>query len=485
MSNEKRIVKVVLAGGVGTRLWPLSRNAFPKQFHSLYGSEAMMTATLKRLDVLCTGKPVVVGNEEHRFMIADSLREAGYADATILLEPQPKNTAAAIALAALEIGETDPEAMMLVLPADHRIGNDAALEETLAAALAHITRNDLIAFGIEPSRPETGYGYIELEADITGPVLPMKQFVEKPNLETAQEYVKSGRFFWNSGMFLFPVAKIIDELNTHAPDIMQAVRQAHLARVNDGMFVRPNAAEFGNARSESIDYAVMEKTNAARVVPVNLQWSDIGSWQSYLEQGQTEGVADAKGNVCEGNVVSLDCENSLLVSRKRLVSAIGLKGVAVIETDDAVLVMPVSEAQNVKHMLSALREQGHTEAETHSKVYRPWGSYESVDSGPRYQVKRIVVKPGAKLSLQMHHHRAEHWIIVSGTARVTCDEKQFMLTENESTYIPLGAVHRIENPGSIPLEFIEVQSGAYLGEDDIVRFEDNYGRVASQEEVKD
>ncbi|MDQ2070153.1 mannose-1-phosphate guanylyltransferase/mannose-6-phosphate isomerase [Natronospira bacteriovora] len=475
--TDQNIVKVILAGGVGSRLWPLSRKAFPKQFHTLFGSEPMMGATLQRLNGLCNSHPVVVGNEEHRFLIADALKDAGHDSASVILEPEPKNTAAAIALAALEIAETDPDARMLVLPADHWIEDDGPLAEALSAAMEHLTLDDLVAFGIQPARPETGYGYIELDGDGSAPVRPMKQFVEKPDRATAEKYLESGRFLWNSGMFLFPAQKIVDELQAHAPDIMAAVKRSFDGRKTDGIFVRPDAAAFAEARADSIDYAIMEKTASARVIPVNIQWSDIGSWQSYLERGQAGQACDERGNVCDGDTLAVDCDNSLLVSRKRLVSAVGLKDVAVIETGDAVLVMPVSEAQNVKHLLGALNEQGRDEADTHAKVHRPWGTYETVDDGERYQVKRITVKPGGRLSLQMHHHRAEHWIIVSGTARVTRGEESFILTENQSTYIPLGEKHRIENPGAIPLEFIEVQSGAYLGEDDIVRFEDTYGRA--------
>lgn len=473
---RKQIVKVVLAGGSGTRLWPLSRTSFPKQFHQLFGPLPMMAATLKRVNGVCSGQPLVVGNEEHRFLIADALRSGGYEQATIILEPEPKNTAAAIALAALEISENDPDAWMLVLPADHWIQSDDPLEQALVEALPCLTPDDLVAFGIQPSRPETGYGYIEVQ-DISTGVQPIMRFVEKPSEDKAEQFLASGRFLWNSGMFLFPVRKLIAELELHAADILEGARSAHASRTNDGMFVRPDAKTFAKVRSESIDYAVMERTTSAKVIPVDLKWSDIGSWQSYLELGQLGGAADPKGNVRNGNTVAVNCENSLLVSRKRLVSAIGLKDTAVIETDDAVLVMPVSEAQNVKHLLSVMQQEGREEAVTHARVHRPWGTYETIERGTRYQVKRIVVNPGAKLSLQMHHHRSEHWIIVTGTARVTRGEEQFMLTENQSTYIPLGVIHRIENPGNIPLEFIEVQSGSYLGEDDIVRFEDTYGRA--------
>lgn len=470
------IVKVVLAGGVGSRLWPVSRKAFPKQFHTLFGSSSMMNATLKRVEGFCTAAPVIVGNEEHRFLIADALRDAGYADARVVLEPEPKNTAAAIALAALEVSDLNPEAWMLVMPADHWIASDEPLAAALSGAMEELSEEDLVAFGITPTRPETGYGYIELAGASSSPVSEMKQFVEKPDEATAESYVASGRFLWNSGMFLFPARKILSELEAFAPEIMKAAKEAHESRTTDGMFVRPDAKSFKRAPSDSIDYAVMENTRSARVIPVDMQWSDIGSWQAYLERGKSSEAVDGDGNVIDGNAVALDCEDSLLVSRKRLVSAVGLRGIAVIETGDAVLVMPVDQAQKVKELIGELRERDRPEVDTHTLVYRPWGSYETVERGERHQVKRITVKPGGKLSLQMHHHRAEHWVIVSGTARVTRGDDTFTLDENESTYIPVGEVHRIENPGSAPLEFIEVQSGSYLGEDDIVRFEDTYGR---------
>ena len=471
---ETEIVKVILAGGVGSRLWPLSRKAFPKQFHKLFGEVPMMAATLQRVDRLCAKKPVIVGNEEHRFLIVDAMNDVGVEDASIILEPQAKNTAPAIALAAMEVFDTNPDAWMLVLPADHWIEDDAPLAKAIEAAMAELTPDDLVAFGIEPTRPETGYGYIELTKGPHNPVAGMRQFVEKPDSETAQRYLDSGRFMWNSGMFLFPARKILEQLRAHAPAIMDAVERAHAERSVDGQFVRPDAAAFADSPADSIDYAIMEKTDSAKVIPLNILWSDIGSWQSYFEQGLGR---DDNGNVCDGDTVALDCENSLLVSRKRLVSVLGLKDMAVIETGDAVFVMPLNEAQNIKRLLATLQESEREEADIHARVYRPWGDYETIDRGSRYQVKRITVKPGATLSLQMHHHRAEHWIVVSGTAKVTRDEDTYILTENESTYIPLGAVHRIENPGTIPLELIEVQSGSYLGEDDIVRFEDTYGRA--------
>ena len=473
----RNIYKVVMAGGVGTRLWPLSRKAFPKQFHALLGDATMMDGTLRRAAAACHEHLLVVGNDEHRFLIDDALKDAGIDSARIILEPEPKNTAAAIALAALELEAKDPEAWMLVLPADHWIADDQPLVEALEAAVRDMKDDELVAFGIAPTRPETGYGYIEAENPESGRVCIMKKFVEKPDLETAQKYVDSGSFLWNSGMFLFPVKAVLGELEQHAPDILESVRAAHDAGVEDGIFLRPDAESFARTRSESIDYAVMENTKNAKVIPLELAWSDIGSWDAFHEQGRQMGNCDGGGNVCEGDVITEDCENSLFVSRSRLVSAIGLKDIAIIETSDAVLAMPASQAQNVKALLSSMKSQGRSEVDTHAKVYRPWGSYETVDLGERYQVKRIVVKPGGRLSLQMHHHRAEHWIIVSGTARVTRGEEEFVLSENESTYIPLGTVHRIENPGNIPLEFIEVQSGSYLGEDDIVRYEDNYGRA--------
>jgi mannose-1-phosphate guanylyltransferase/mannose-6-phosphate isomerase len=467
------LVPVLLSGGSGTRLWPLSRETHPKQFQPLVGEQSLLQATWRRLGGLAgAGRPIVVANEEHRFMVAEQLRQAGVAPSALLLEPVGRNTAPAIAAAALQAQSGGADPLLLVLPSDHVIRDEAGFRAAVLAAKPAAQAGALVTFGIVPSGPETGYGYIQAA---TGEgVRPVGRFVEKPALATAQAYVASGDYFWNSGMFLFRASRYLEELQRFAPDMVAAVRAALVAGKRDADFLRLDRAAFEACPSDSIDYAVMEKTDAAAVLPIDVGWSDVGSWSALWEIADQ----DPDGNAHHGDVLALGCRNTLAWGGRRLVSLLGLQDVIVVDTDDALLVAARDQVQQVKDIVARLKAEGRSQASIHRKVYRPWGSYDGIDSGERFQVKRIVVNPGASLSLQMHHHRAEHWIVVSGSARVTCDDRVFLLAENQSTYIPLGSRHRLENPGKVPLELIEVQSGSYLGEDDIVRFEDVYGRGA-------
>ncbi|MBB5019884.1 mannose-1-phosphate guanylyltransferase/mannose-6-phosphate isomerase [Chitinivorax tropicus] len=465
---------VILCGGSGTRLWPMSRAALPKQFLSLVSDRTMLQETVTRLSGLPDLAPsVLICNEEHRFLVAEQLREIKQTPAAILLEPVGRNTAPAVTLAALALVARDPDALMLVLPADHVIRDVAAFHAATAVAVQAAKSDRLVTFGIRPDRPHTGYGYIKL-----GTALELEgchqvdRFVEKPDSATAEAFLAAGDHLWNSGMFVFKASRYLEEIARFQPAMLQICRQAIAAAVQDLDFCRIPAETFTTCPSDSIDYAVMEKTDAAVVVPVNLGWSDVGSWQALWEVAGKDGA----GNVTRGDVYLEAVQNSYVRADSKMVAVIGLDDVVVVETADAVLVSHKDCAQNVKNVVSRLNAQSRTESTFHRRVYRPWGSYEGIDAGPRYQVKRITVQPGQKLSLQMHHHRAEHWVVVSGTARVTCDSESKLLAENQSTYIPLGASHRLENPGKLPLEIIEVQSGAYLGEDDIVRFEDVYHR---------
>jgi len=477
--GRARIQPVILAGGSGSRLWPLSRSLYPKQFLGLTGESSLFSATLARLDALAevgldAAAPLVVCNDEHRFLVAELLRTAGIGDATIVLEPVGRNTAPAIALAALEASATtgdDP--LLLVLPADHALRDAAAFAEAVAAAAEQADSGGLVTFGVVPTGPETGYGYIRAAADDGGAV---ERFVEKPDRATAERYLAAGRYYWNSGMFVFRAGAVLAALDEHAPAIPAAVRAAHAGRASDLDFVRIDADAFAASPADSIDYAVLEHTDSARVVPLDAGWSDIGSWSAVWEHARDAGNLDDERNAVRGDVVLHAVKDCLVHADHRLVGAVGVCGLVIVETADAVLVAPRERAQDVRHLVDRLRAEGRAEPNLHRRVYRPWGSYEGLDLGERFQVKRIVVRPGARLSLQMHHHRAEHWVVVRGTARVTHDDATFLLSENQSTYIPIGMVHRLENPGTIELELIEVQSGSYLGEDDIVRLDDQYGR---------
>ena len=465
------IVPVILSGGSGTRLWPLSRETHPKQFQPLVGERSLLQATWQRLEGLPgLAAPIVVANEEHRFMVAEQLRQVGVAPAALLLEPVGRNTAPAIAAAALQARAAGGDPVLLVLPSDHVIADPAGFRTAIQAALPAAAEGRLVAFGIVPTGPETGYGYIQ--AGQGEGVRPVDRFVEKPDLDTARRYLAAGGYYWNAGMFLLRASAYLDELARHAPAMLEAVQAAFAGARRDADFLRLAREAFAACPSDSIDYAVMEKTDRAAVLPMDVGWSDVGSWSALWAIADQDG----DGNAHRGDVLASGCRNTLAWGGRRLLALLGLEDVIVVDTDDALLVAHRERVQEVKDIVARLKAEGRPQASIHRKVYRPWGSYDGVDAGERFQVKRIVVNPGAALSLQMHHHRAEHWIVVSGTARVTCDDRVFMLAENESTFIPLGSKHRLENPGTVPLELIEVQSGSYLGEDDIVRFEDVYGR---------
>ncbi len=460
---------VLLSGGSGTRLWPLSREAYPKQFLPLAGDDTMVQATWRRVEALADLAPIVVANEEHRFLVAEQLRQVGAPVPAILLEPVGRNTAPAIAAAALQAMAGGADPLLLVLPSDHVVRDVAGFQRAVREASSAAEAGALVTFGIVPDAPETGFGYIQAEAgDGLRQVL---RFVEKPDAATARSYLDAGGYYWNSGMFLFRASRYLEELARFRPDIVDAVRAAHAAARHDGDFVRLDKGAFSACPSDSIDYAVMEKTADAMVLPVDIGWNDVGSWSALWDVAER----DADGNAHHGDVIAVDSRNSYAYAQ-RLVALVGLDDIVVVETDDAVLVARKDKVQEVKQVVARLKQEQRSQAVLHREVHRPWGSYDSVDNGGRHQVKRIKVKPGAALSLQMHHHRAEHWIVVSGTAKVTRGDETLLLSENESTYIPLGVKHRLENPGKVPLELIEVQSGSYLGEDDIVRFEDVYGR---------
>jgi mannose-1-phosphate guanylyltransferase/mannose-6-phosphate isomerase len=467
------LVPVILSGGAGTRLWPLSRELYPKQLLRLVAERTMLQETVARTEgVPGLTPPIVVCNENHRFMVAEQLRELGTAPQAIVLEPQGRNTAPAAAIAALlASGGGDADPVLLVLPADHVITDVPAFQAAVAAGHVAAESGSLVTFGVVPDRAETGYGYIRRGAG-PGPAFPVAKFVEKPDAATARGYVESGEYYWNSGMFMFRASAYLAELGRYAPAMLAACRAALAAAGRDLDFLRLPAQEFASCPSDSIDYAVMEKTDRALVVPLAAGWSDVGSWAALADALPQ----DAEGNVTAGDVLTEDSSGCYLHSTSRLVAAVGLRDHVVVETKDAVLVAPRDRVQDVKELVAELKARGRHETSLHREVYRPWGSYDSIDSGDRFQVKRLIVKPGATLSLQLHHHRAEHWVVVTGTAKVTRGDEVFTLSENESTYIPIGVRHRIENPGKIPLHIIEVQSGTYLGEDDIVRFEDRYGR---------
>ncbi len=474
-----KITPVILSGGSGTRLWPLSRAALPKQFLPLVSENTMLQETIKRISKWDgINAPIVVCGNDHRFLVAEQLRELDISAKAIMLEPVGRNTAPAIAAAALALLEepqVDDEALMLVLPSDHVIGDVDAFEKSVQNAAAAARAGQLVTFGIKPNSPEIGYGYIQSGKSLINAVgcFEVSRFVEKPSLKIAEEYLESGNFFWNSGMFLFKASVYLAELEKFRPTIVKQIQLAFEKSYQDLDFCRLDEEAFTKSPSDSIDYAVMEQTNLAAVVPVDMGWNDVGSWAALWEvQGK-----DTDGNSIRGDVIIDAVQDSLIRAESRVVAAVGIKDMVIVETPDAVLVAHKDSAQDVKKIVDYLKRHNRSEQNLHTRVYRPWGWYESLEVGERFQVKRIMVKPGGKLSLQLHEKRAEHWVVVSGTALVTRNYKIETLTENQSTYIPIGVKHRLENPGSEPLHLIEVQSGGYLGEDDIVRFDDSYGRV--------
>lgn len=462
-----------MAGGSGTRLWPLSRQLQPKQFLALTGAHSMLQQTLLRLAPVPHQAPILICNEAHRFLLAEQVRQLGVEGARILLEPEGRNTAPAIAVAALQALNEGNDPLLLVLAADHLIRDQDAFADSVARACGLAEQGELVTFGVVPTRPETGYGYIQRGEALAQHGYRVRRFVEKPDPERAGQYLDSGDYLWNSGMFLFRASRYLEELARLQPAMVECCRQS-LARARDDLdFIRLDEAAFGDCPAESVDYAVMEHTSRASVVPLDAGWNDIGSWTSLWEVSEQ----DARGNAARGDAMLHDSHRTLVFADHRLVATVGVEDLVVVETKDAVLVAHKDRVQDVKAVVANLQAHGRSEHVQHREVYRPWGIYDSVDHGERYQVKRITVKPGARLSVQKHHHRAEHWVVVSGTARVTNGERSYLVTENESTYIPIGQVHSLENPGRIPLELIEVQSGSYLGEDDIVRVEDVYGRA--------
>ncbi|MBG6288653.1 MULTISPECIES: mannose-1-phosphate guanylyltransferase/mannose-6-phosphate isomerase [Pseudomonas] len=476
------MIPVILSGGSGSRLWPLSRKQYPKQFLALTGDHTLFQQTLERLVFEGMEPPVVVSNQEHRFIVQEQLEALNLKTQSILLEPFGRNTAPAVAIAAMKLLAEGRDELLLILPADHVIDDQRAFQRALALATNAAEKGEMVLFGIPANRPETGYGYIKAgdERGLPDGVIRVERFIEKPDEVRAQQFVEDGGYFWNSGMFLFRASRFLEELKKHDADIYDTCLLALERSQHDGDLISIDAATFECCPDNSIDYAVMEKTRRACVVPLSAGWNDVGSWSSIWEVHDK----DDDGNVTMGDVMVHDSHNCLVHGNGKLVSVIGLEDIVVVETKDAMMIAHKDRVQDVKKVVNQLDAAGRSETQNHCQVYRPWGSYDSVDMGGRFQVKHISVKPGARLSLQMHHHRAEHWIVVSGTAQVTCDDKTFLLTENQSTYIPIASVHRLANPGKIPLEIIEVQSGSYLGEDDIERLEDVYGRTTENVELQ-
>jgi mannose-1-phosphate guanylyltransferase/mannose-6-phosphate isomerase len=476
-----QVTPVILCGGSGTRLWPLSRAGFPKQFLSLTGNESLFQQAAKRLvglgaDDIQASKPLIVTGEEHRFLASEQLREAGIELGAALLEPSGRNTAPALTLAALAAQANGEDPVLVVTPADQTVINISAFTLAMQQAIREASSGSIVILGITPDRPETGYGYIQAGAGTNDVAMPVQRFVEKPNAATAQQYLEEGGYYWNAGMFVLKASTWLKALAAFRPDIADATVAAWSDKTQDNAFVRPGKAEFNAIPSESIDYAVMERCPGSdfpiNMVPLDAGWSDLGAWDAVWNVL----TKDDQGNAHLGDVLTTDSRNTLVHASSRLVSLVGVEDLIVIETPDAVLVADKTRSQDVKHIVTQLQATKREEHTLHRKVHRPWGWYDSIDEGGRFKVKRILVKPGASLSLQKHHHRAEHWIVVKGTAEITNGDKVLILTENQSTYIALGVLHRLANPGTIPLEIIEVQSGSYLGEDDIVRLEDKYNR---------
>lgn len=466
------MIPVLLSGGSGSRLWPLSRAMYPKQFLALNGDYSMFQETLRRLDGLDHDDPIVICNADHRFLAAEKLREMGTTLQSIILEPMGRNTAPAIAVTALEALKRNGDPLLLVLPADHTIKDTVQFHKAIKIAEKLALDGALVTFGIVPNQPHIGYGYIKRGKDSHDEGFKVQQFVEKPDRATAEKFLESGDYLWNSGMFMFRASRYLEELEKFQPDVLRYAKLAYDNSAADFDFTRLESESFAKCPGISIDYAVMEHTNDARVVPLDAGWSDIGSWSSLWDVC----AKDNNGNTLNGDIIALDTRNSYVLAENKLVTTIGVEDLVIVDTKDALLVARKDKSEDVKMIVDTLKESDRPEAIIHREVYRPWGKYDSIGCGERDQVKRITVNPGAKLSLQMHHHRAEHWIVVKGSARVTKGEDTFMVHENESTFIPIGTVHALENPGVIPLEMIEVQSGSYLGEDDIVRLDDRYGR---------
>lgn len=473
LSSHPVVIPVVLAGGSGTRLWPLSRQHYPKQLLKLFGDKTMLQQTLLRLNGIGgLASPVVVCNEEHRFMVAEQLQEIGLVDATIILEPLARNTGPALCVAALKASELNSDSILLVLSADHIIQNEAVFHEAVNHAITAASQGFLATFGVNPTRPETGYGYIKTCEFGANAFAGVEQFVEKPNIITAQKYLDEGCYYWNSGMFVFSVKDFLDEISVHSNAVLVASQKALAGSRADLDFIRIEKSSFEAAPNISIDYALMEKSDKVVCVPLDAGWSDVGDWKSFWDLSDK----DDNGNSKIGDCIDIGSTNTLVFSRDKLVATLGVNNLMIINTPDAILVADQSKAQQVKSIISEIEVQKRSEHLQHREIYRPWGCYDAVDSGDRYQVNLIRVKPGGSLSLQIHHHRAEHWIVVKGTALVQRGEDTLLLSENESTYIPVGVKHRLSNPGKIPLEIVEVRSGPYLEEDDVVRYEDSYGR---------
>lgn len=468
-----KILPVIMAGGSGTRLWPLSRSLYPKQFLSLVEDASLLQATLLRLDRLECSTPLIISNNEHRFIVAEQLRQAGFNDFDIILEPVGRNTAPAIALAALHALKDGDDPIMLVLAADHVIQNVDAFCSSVILAQTQAAQGKMVTFGIVPSRAETGYGYIRQGEAVAESVYKVDSFVEKPDQITAETYIRDGNYLWNSGMFMFKASAYLDELEKFRPDILSACKLAMASASIDLDFIRLEEAVFTACPDDSVDYAVMEKTNHSVVVPMEAQWCDVGSWNSLWDIS----TKDGNGNVTYGDVIHYNSNNNYVYAESSLVTTIGADDLVIVQTKDALLIAKQNQVQDIKKVVDVLKRENRSEHISHREEYRPWGRYDSVDQGGRYQVKRITVKPGERLSTQMHYHRAEHWVVVAGTAKVTRGDEVFIVTENESMFIPVGVVHTLENPGKVPLEVIEIQSGTYLGSDDIVRFDDKYGRI--------
>ncbi|WP_417643377.1 mannose-1-phosphate guanylyltransferase/mannose-6-phosphate isomerase [Enterobacter kobei] len=468
-----KILPVVMAGGSGTRLWPLSRSLYPKQFLSLVDDSSLLQATLLRLASLECSSPLIISNNEHRFIVAEQLRQAGIADFDIILEPVGRNTAPAIALAALHALKDGDDPIMLVLAADHVIQNVDAFCSSVTLAQTQAAEGQMVTFGIVPSRAETGYGYIRQGEAIAESVYKVEAFVEKPDLATAEAYLRDGHYLWNSGMFMFKASVYLTELEKFRPDILHACKQAMSGASIDLDFIRLEESIFAACPDDSVDYAVMEKTSHSVVVPMDAQWCDVGSWSSLWDISNK----DSNGNVTHGDVIYHNSNNNYVYAEDSLVTTIGADNLVIVQTKDALLIAKQDQVQDIKKVVDILKRENRSEHISHREEYRPWGRYDSVDQGSRYQVKRITVKPGERISTQMHYHRAEHWVVVAGTAKVTRGDDVFLVSENESTFIPVGVVHTLENPGKVPLEVIEIQSGSYFGSDDIVRLADKYGRV--------